>query len=85
MADRGALQSTFSDAVCPTPGGSGAGGGTRGGFDIGAGSAKETANSMSGLPASQTTVSVEGGDPGANGQVPMPPVQSPGTFPARGV
>lgn len=85
MADRSGLQTPYSDAQCPTPGGQGAGGGTSGGFDMGMGSAKETANSMSGLPAQQTTVAVEGGDPGANGQVPMPPVNSPGTFPTRGV
>lgn len=85
MADRAGLQTPYSDAVVPTPGGSGSGGGTSGGFDLGAGSAKETANSMSGLPPQQTTVSVEGGDPGANGSVAMPPVASPGTFPTKGV
>lgn len=83
--DRGGLQTPYSDAVVPTPGGGSSGGGTSGGFDMGEGSAKETANTMSGLPATQTTVSVEGGDPGPSGQVPMPPVASPGTFPTKGV
>ena len=84
MAREG-LQTPYSDAACPTPGGTSDGGGTRGGFDLGEGTAKETANSMSGLPAQQTTVAVQGGDPGASGSVPMPPVASPGTFKAEGV
>lgn len=82
---RGALQTPYTDAVVPTPSGSPAGGGTTGGFDLGPGSAKETANSVSGLPAQQTTVAVEGGPSAPGTQVPMPPVNSPGTFPTRGV
>lgn len=85
MANRDGLQTPYDDAVCPTPSGSGDSGGTRGGFDLGEGTKKETENSVSGLPLQQTTVSPTGGDPGANGQVPMPPVASPGTIKAGGV
>jgi hypothetical protein len=76
---RGDLQTTYEDAVCPTPGGDATGGGTSGGVDLGPGTPKESPNSVSGLPAAQTTVALDGG-PGANGQVPMPPVASPGTL-----
>lgn len=85
MADRSALQTPYDNAVVPTPGGSASGGGTSGGFNMGEGSAKETPNTVSGLPPLQTTVSVQGGDPGVGGSVPMPPVASPGTFKAEGV
>ena len=83
--DRSGLQTPYTDAVVPTPGGGSSSGGTSGGFDLGEGSAKETANTMSGLPATQTTVAVEGGPSGPGSQVPMPPVNSPGTFKADGV
>jgi hypothetical protein len=82
---RGVLQTPYSEAAVPTPGGSMEGGGTTGGFDLGPGSAKESPNSVSGLPAQVTTVAVEGGPSGPGTQVPMPPVQSPGTFPSKGV
>lgn len=85
MSDRGGLQTPYADAPCPTPGGGSSSGGTSGGFDLGEGSAKETENSMSGLPAQQTTVAVEGGPSGPGTQVAMPPVASPGTFKTDGV
>lgn len=76
----GDLQTPFSDAVAPVATGAQSGSGTSGGFDLGAGTPKETANSVSGLPAQVTTVGLGDGDPGAGGQVPMPPVASPGTI-----
>lgn len=79
MAKRGDLQTPYDNAACPTPSGAMSGGGTSGGFDMPDGQ-KESANSVSGLPALQTTVALEGGDPGPSGQVPMPPVASPGTL-----
>lgn len=76
----GDLQTPYHDAVVPTPSGSATdSGGTSGGYDFPDGR-KETAN-MSGLPALPTTVGVGQGEPGVNTQVPMPPVESPGTFP----
>lgn len=78
--ERDGLQTPYDNAVAPTPGGGASGsGGTRGGVDLGEGSAKETAN-MSSLPPLETTVGLGEGDPGASGQVPMPPVASPGTI-----
>lgn len=81
---RGPLQTTYDDAVVPTPGGEMAGGGTSGGFDLGDGTPKETPNS-SGLPLQVTTVALPGGPSGPGTQVPMPPVASPGTFKTGGV
>ncbi len=80
---RGDLQTPYSGAVAPTPSGASDGGGTSGGFDFPDGR-KETAN-MSGLPALQTTVNPGEGAPGVDSQIPMPPVQSPGTIPTSGV
>lgn len=84
MPGRGDLQTLYNDAACPTPGGDSSGGGTSGGFALDGG-AKETANSMSGMPAQQTTVEVSGGSNAPGSQVPMPPVASPGTFKAEAV
>lgn len=78
MADRGPIQTPFDNAVAPTPAGAPSAG-TSGGFDLVDGQ-KETANSQSGLPLQQTTMSLPGGDPGPSGQVDMPPVASPGTI-----
>jgi len=87
MPSRGEIQTPYSGAVVPTPGGDASGGGgTSGGFDLpGGATPKETPNSMSGLPAQQTTVSLQGDDPGPSGQIPMPPVASPGTIKTEGV
>jgi hypothetical protein len=79
MTNRGPLQTPFDDAVAPTPSGEPSGGGVTGGFELGVGTEKETPNSVSGLPAQLTTVNVgEGSAPGS--QVPMPSVDTPGTF-----
>lgn len=76
------FRTTFQDPSCPTPSGSASGGGgTSGGYDLTDGR-KETAN-MSGLPALPTTVGIGDGDPGI-GQIPEPPVASPGTIPSKG-
>lgn len=79
----GDLQTPFTAPTCPTPSGAGNGGGTSGGFDMGDGSQKETAN-LSGLPPLQTTVNPGEGAPGVGAQIPMPPVASPGTIPSSG-
>lgn len=76
---RGPLQTPYSDAPVPTPGGEPAGSATTGGFDLPGGAAKETRN-QSGLPAQVTTVGVTGDSAGPGTQVPMPPVASPGTL-----
>lgn len=77
------LQTPFTNPTCPTPGGAASDGvATSGGFDLGDGTQKETAN-MSGLPALPTTYNPGDGTPGA--QVAMPPVASPGTIPTKGV
>ncbi len=75
----GPFQTPFDDAVVPTPSGSRDGGGTSGGFELGEGTEKESANSMSGLPAMNTTVDL-GGDDAPGAQAPMPDVASPGTI-----
>lgn len=81
---RGDLQTPYRDAVMPTPSGSSSGNGTSGGFDFPDGR-KESPNSISGLPALQTTVNPGEGAPGVDTQIPMPPVESPGTIPTSGV
>jgi hypothetical protein len=75
------LQTPFEKAVASAPSGSPSGdGNTTGGFDLPGGAEKESANSMSGLPAQITTFGVTGGENGPGTQVDMPPVASPGTF-----
>lgn len=76
----GDLQSPFENPIMGAPSGEMSGAGTSGGFDLGAGTPKETPNGVSGLPVQPTTVGLGDGDPGVNGQVPMPPVASPGTL-----
>jgi hypothetical protein len=76
----GDIQTPFDEPVAPTSSGARDGGGTSGGFDLGADTPKETPNSVSGLPTQVTTFDLGTGDPGANGQVDMPPVASPGTI-----
>ena len=80
MANRGGIQTPFDDAVAPTQDGASSTPGTSGGFDLGEGTLKETPNGVSGLPLQVTTVGLGDGDPGANRQVEMPPVASPGTI-----
>ena len=53
----GDLKTPFENPACPTPGMGGNLGGTTGGADIPDGR-KETENSVTGLPAQQTTVGV---------------------------
>ena len=77
MSQRGPISTPYDEAVCPTPGGEPAGGGSSGGFDIGPGSAKAAPNSVSGLPNAVDTFDITGGVPS---QVEMPPIASPGTF-----
>lgn len=76
----GDLQSPFDNPIMGAPSGEMSGAGTSGGFMIGEGAQKETPNSVSGLPVQPTTVGLGEGDPGVGGQVPMPPVASPGTI-----
>ncbi len=81
---RGELQSPFDDAVVETPSGASSGmAGVTGGFELADGK-KETPNSESGLPPRIDVFTIPGGDPGAGGQVDMPPVASPGTIPTGG-
>ena len=82
MSMKGPLQTPFDEAVAPISDGSPAGGGTSGGFDLGAGSQSETPNSLSGLPLQPTTVAVEGAPSAPGTQVAWPPVDSPGTIQA---
>jgi hypothetical protein len=72
------FQTPFTNPIAPTPSGAQSGsGGTSGGYDF-PGGRKESSN-MSGLPALPTTVSLPEA-PGADASVPMPQVESPGTF-----
>lgn len=77
---RGDIQTPFDNAVAPVSSGAMSGAGTSGGFDLGEGTQKETPNTVSGLPVQVTTVGLGEGDPGPSGQIPMPPVASPGTL-----
>lgn len=79
MAERSGLQTTYADAIAPTPSGAADGGGTSGGFDFPDGRS-ETPN-QSGLPLLPTTVNPGQGAPGVGSVIGMPPVDSPGTIP----
>lgn len=82
MSMKGPLQTPFDEAVAPISDGAPAGsGGTVGGFDLGAGSQKETPNGLSGLPLQVTTVKTGEGDSAPGAQVAWPSVDSPGTIP----
>ena len=88
MANRGDLQTPYSDAIMPTPSGAADGGGTSGGFDFPDGR-KESPNAVSGLAALPTTVNptdnLGGASPGIGDVIGMPPVEGLGTIPSKGI
>lgn len=65
----GPFQSPFTPAF-DTPSGEGSGVSQRGGYDLGEGGRKESANSESGLPTQPDIYTLEGA-PGAGDQVPL--------------